>query len=994
MNNTVCGATWCLSIVSAFATVVGTPASAQQTAGVAATTEPLQEITVTGSRIARPELESTTPITIVGAPEIEASGYLNAADVLRNLPQVGISGLSGTNTNFSTAGGGINSINLRNLGDNRTLVLVNGRRFVSGYTSSTTNVVDINMIPTDFIERVDVITGGASAVYGSEAISGVVNFVLKDHFDGIRVRGQAGGATEGGANTRLGSLTVGNNFAEDRGSAMLNITYDKDSGVRSPQRSISGTDTSITFPGIFGAYSSFNPQGNFTLADAHGNIDDGLYTFNKSGAIVPYATSLGFNRDAYRRITVPTDRTLISGVVKYELAEKQQFYTEFTYGQTHTLTQIEPFALEIGPAGATDNVYGGSGVGIPITNAYIPAGLLAIIAADNADPTITGVPATATTPAHSCSTGTAADCITYIGARRRLTDVDIRSSEARRQTARVVGGVKGDIFTTPWSYDISYNYGRTTDSQQSTGQVNVLNMRYALDSVVDPVTGKVVCRDPVAVAQGCVPINVFGANTITPAAAAYINALQNREAVIQEQIYSAIAQGPVFKLPAGNIQAVLGAEHRTEQSSEVWDALSNLGLNGGNVSPNTIGSYTVKDVFTEVAVPLLKDMPAAKDMFVEGAYRSSDYNTVGRVSTWNIRLNYAPVEDLRFRGAYSRATRAPNLSELYQGAAQTFPSVQDPCDHVTAATAGAVAAACRAIPAIANAIASPGGFNYSFLDYQTITGFNAGNPNLQPETAKTYTLGLVFTPAAVRNFSTTIDYYNIKIDNAVGSIDTPTLLNQCLLTGSPTYCTSVFRSPATGKLTRVDQISINTATLVTSGIDVESRYHIAMPDAIGGSLAFALNWNWLQKLDVVNEPGSPTVHYRGQIAETPGGVELPGGPVNRATLQLEYDGHGLSAGWTVRFQGPMKDQVDMSQVSPEQLPYNSVPAYYYHDLQLGYSFDYRVKTKLYGGIRNVFDKKPPFLPTGMTTQITGTETAPDSYDAIGRQWYAGIEAQL
>jgi len=972
-----------LCIVVAVSTLA-LPALAQQKLAANTDEKTLEEVVVTGSRIARPELESTTPITIVGAPEIEASGNLNIADVLRNLPQVGISGLSSSNTNFSTAGGGINSINLRNLGDNRTLVLVNGRRFVPGYTSSTTNVVDVNMIPTDFIERVDVITGGASAVYGSEAISGVVNFVLKDHFDGIRVRGQAGGATEGGANSRLGSLTVGQPFAGDRGSAMLNISYDRDSGVRSPQRSISGIDTSIFQPGIFGAFSSFNPQGNLTLADANGNVDDGLYTFDKSGAVVPYDTSLGFNRNAYRRITIPVDRTLISGIVKYDLAEKQQFYTEFTYGQTHTLTEIEPFALEIGPALTTDNVYGGSGVGIPLTNVYIPAGLRAIIATDNADPAITG----------GCSTGTAADCITYIGERRRLTDVAIRSSEARRQTARVVGGVKGDIFSTPWTYDISYNYGRTTDSQQSTGQVNVVNMRYALDSVVDPVTGKVVCRDVVAQFQGCVPINVFGANSITPAAAAYINALENREAVIQERIYSAIAQGPLFKLPAGDIVAVLGAEHRTEQSSEVWDALSNLGLNGGNVVPNTFGSYTVKDIFTEVSVPLLKDMPGAKDLFVEGAYRSSDYNTVGRVSTWNFRVNYAPVEDLRFRGAYSKATRAPNLSELYQGAAQTFPSVQDPCDGTTAASTGAIAAACKAIPAVARAVASPGGFNYTFLDYQTVTGYNSGNPNLQPETAKTYTLGLVFTPAAIRNFSTTIDYYNIKIDNAVGSIDTPTLLNQCLLTGSPTYCTSVFRSPNTGKLTRVDQVSINTATLITSGIDVESRYRMALPDAVGGTMSFALNWNWLQKLDVVNQPGSPTVHYRGQIAETPGGVELPGGPVNRATLQLQYDGHGLSAGWTVRFQGPMKDQTDMSLVAPEQLPYNSVGSYYYHDLQLGYSFDYKVQTKLYGGIRNVFDKKPPFLPSNMVNQITGTETAPDSYDAIGRQWYAGIEAKL
>ena len=973
------------------ATLLAVPgAFAQQKPAASAPAVTLEEIVVTGSRIARPELESPTPVTILSAAEIQASGNLNVADVLRNLPAVGISGLSSANTNFSTAGAGINSINLRNLGDNRTLVLVNGRRMVPGYTSSTTNVVDLNMIPTDFIERVDVITGGASAVYGSEAVSGVVNVILKDHFDGVRIRGQGGGATEGGENSKLGSLTFGSGFADGRGSAMFNVAYDKDAGLWSRQRDISKIDTSITRKSIYGAFSSFNPQGNMILADAQGNALDGLYTFSPTtGAVVPYATALGFNRNAYRRITVPVDRTLVSGLMKYDLAEKQQLYSEFTYGLTHTQSALEPFPLGIGPQGATDNVYGGSGAGIPLTNAYIPADLAAIIAADNADPTVTG----------NCSTGTAAACIAGIGVRKRLVDVAIRSSEARRQTARVVLGAKGDLFSTPWNYDVYYNYGRTTDSQQSTGQVNVLNLRYALDSIVDPTTKKIVCRDPIAQSQGCVPINVFGRNSITSAAAAYVNALENREAVIQEQIFSAIAQGPLFKLPAGEVRAVVGAERRTEQSSEVWDALSNSGLNGGNAIPNTFGAYTVKDIFAEVAVPLVAGKPGVKDLSLDAAARSSDYTTVGRVSTWNVSLNYAPIDDVHFRGVYSKATRAPNLSELYQGPAQSFPSgISDPCDGLTAASTGAIATACKAIPAVANAINSPGGFNYGFLDYQVITGYNSGNPNLQPENAKTYSFGLVFTPTALRGFTTSIDYFNIKIENAVGSVDIPTLLSQCLLTQSPTYCTSVFRDPNSGKLTRIDQVSINVATLSEAGVDVQSRYRFELPASIGGSMGIGLNWSWLQKLDQINQPGAPTVHYKGQIAETPGGVELPGGPANRVTLQLQYDGHGFEAGWTVRYQSAMKDTLDTSQLSANQLaqltPFNSVPAYTYHDLQLGYTFDAKLKTKLYGGLRNVFDKKPPFLPSGMQTQITGTETAPDSYDALGRQWYAGFEVKL
>jgi iron complex outermembrane receptor protein len=959
-------------------------AAAGSQSAMAAEDEALSEVVITGSRISRPELGSTTPITVVGAAEIQASGDVNIADVLRTLPQVGISGLSSSNTNFSTAGGGINTINLRNLGDNRTLVLLNGRRMVPGYTSSTTNVVDVNMIPTDFVERVDVITGGASAVYGSEAVSGVVNFILKDKFEGVRVRAQTGGATEGGEATRMASLTAGSSFADNRGSAMINIAFDEDGGLWSRQRYISHTDTSISHAGIFGAFSSFNPQGNLYLVDGGGNAVDGLYTFNSSGNVVPYATSLGFDRNAMRRITVPTDRTLVSGLLHYDLAEQQQLYTEFTYGQTHTKTEIEPFALGIGPNGSTDNVYGGSGVGIPITNAYIPAGLRAIITTDNADPTVTG----------GCATDTTTDCITYIAARKRLTDVAIRSSEARRQTARVVTGVKGDLFSTPWTYDVSYNYGRTTDSQVTSGQVNVLNLRFALDSIVDG-SGNIVCRDTIAVAQGCVPINIFGAHSITPAAAAYINAPQNRDAVIEEQIYSAVAQGPLFTLPAGKVIAVIGAEHRLEKSSELWDALTNSGLNGGNALPNTVGSYTSKDIFGEVSVPLLSGVKAVKDLSIEGAFRSSDYTTVGRVSTWNVRLNYAPMDDFRFRGVYSKATRAPNLSELYQGAAQTYPSgVNDPCDGLTSASTGAVAAACKAIPAVAAAIKSPGGFNYSFLDYQTITGYNSGNTHLTPETAKTYTLGVVYTPQALHNFTATVDYYNIKIDDAINSIDIPTLLNQCLLTGSTTYCSAVFRDATSGKLTRIDQTVVNTATLATAGIDVEARYRFALPENWGNSLSLALNYNWLQKLDVVNEAGAPVTHYRGQIAEVPGGTELPGGPANRATLALQYDGHGVTAGWTVRYQGPMKDQVDLTQVSAAQLPFNSVAAYTYHDLQLSYAFATPVKTKLYGGVRNVFDKRPPWLPSGMQTEITGVETAPSSYDAIGRQWFLGIEAQL
>jgi outer membrane receptor protein involved in Fe transport len=942
----------------------------------------LAEVQVTGSRIARPELQSTTPIEILSAKDIEATGLINTADVLRDLPGVGVSGISSANSNFSTSGGGVNTLNLRNLGDQRTLVLVNGRRFVSGVPG--TPIVDLNMIPTAFIDRIDVITGGASAVYGSDAVAGVVNIVLKNHFEGVELRGQGGGATEGGANTREGSITLGNNFADGRGNAMINISEFRDSGLWSKQRAISTTDTSITKKGIFGAYSSFNPQGNLYLTDATGNPQDGLFTFagtdNKNP--VYYDGSQGFNRDAYRRITIPTDRTLVSAVANYQITESQQFYTEANYGYTHTHTALEPFSLCIGPCGATDNVYGGTGAGISLNNPYVPSALLAIAQADNAliaDP-VQG-PANFGYYDPSCTTATpGSDCITSIGIRKRLTGIAIRSTDATRQTERIVAGFKGDVFGSRFNYDLSYMYGRTTEDQTSTGQVNVLNVRNALDAV--NVGGSIVCADPVAVAQGCVPLNVFGANSITPAAAAYVNAPGSEYAVISQQVFSGAIDGALFKLPAGDVHGVLGAEHRTEMSQQDFDALTNSGLNGGNALPNVAGAYSVSEVFTEVSVPLLTGRKLAKELSLEGAARSSNYSTVGHVSTWNLRLNYAPDDNVRLRAAYSHAVRAPGISELYSAPGQTFPTgLSDPCDATNSPT-GAILEACKKIAAI-GAHGLPA---YNFLDYQTITGFNGGNPHLGPETAKTETLGLVFTPTWIQGFSTTVDYFDIKIDSAVGSADYATEITQCLLTGQ--FCSQVFRDPNTGKLTRVDQSLINVATVETAGLDLQSKYRLPLPSRIGGgALDFGLSWTHLTKYTVLSEPGAPVETFVGQI----------GTPRDRGVLNLSYSNQGLTAGWTVRYQSAAKDQVNLDNVSKTQLPFNNVPAYFYHDLNLRYAFDragFLGKSELFGGIRNLLDKKPPFLPTGMASQITGTETAPDSYDAIGRQIFAGFDVKL
>jgi iron complex outermembrane receptor protein len=952
-------------------------------------TESLQEVVVTGSRIASPALESMTPVTVVSNQAIEASGSLNVAQFLRDLPSVGTSGLSSTNSNFLTADSGVNSINLRNLGDQRTLVLVNGKRYVPGISGSST--VDFNTIPTDFIDHVEITTGGASAVYGSDAIAGVLNVIYKSNFEGLQFRGQAGETGDMDAARYGGGMLAGAGFGDGRGHFMLDLSYDKDDGLWSRQRSRSAVDQTV-LGGVLvkPTYSSYAPQGRFEYTSLTGSVDN-VFTFNPDNSLKDgfSSTQDGFNRNALRRISVPTDRTLIASTMNYELTEHHQVYAEVTYGFNHTQSNIEPFALA--GANVPGSVYGTAGdangdlIAMPITNAYLQT----LPALAPVLQTINQFNSTGTNCVGSAATNPNYDCISYINFRKRLSDIAVRSNEANRQTSRTLLGVKGDMPFGDWKYDASYSYGRTTDAQLTTGQVNLANVRAALDSVVDPTTGKIVCRDPVWVSLGCVPINLFGFHSITPAAAAWVNANVTRNAKIQEQVLSASTQGSVGSLPAGNPQLVVGVEQRKDASEEIWDPLTNAGLNGGNQLPNVRGSITVKEAFAEAQVPIFKHLPGADSLDFKAAIRHANYSTVGSVNTWTAGLDWAPIPDLRFRGVYAVAIRAPNIGELFGGLSETFPTgLVDPCDGITAATAGQFPGACTKNPAIAGAIASGGAFKYSFLDYQTINGFVGSNPKLNQEKAKTTTFGIVLTPRALPRFNATIDYYDIKIDGAVSVVDFQTEINNCLATGA--LCDSVIRNTTTGKLQTVNQINLNVASIHTRGIDTAVHYGWDLGAA--GRLSLGLAETHLLKLEQA-VPGVPLLDNLGELNSGSNG-RLGSGFRDRATFTAVYDIAGLEATWRVNYLSSINDTnptADNTVISPL---YNHVPAYVYNDVQLRYTFAGKTKTAVYVGANNLFNKQPPFLPGGMASETTGTETAADTYDVFGVFLYAGVEVKL
>jgi iron complex outermembrane receptor protein len=932
------------------------------------------------------------PTTVLSSAAIQNTGTINIADSLRDLPSVGTSGLSTSNSNFLTSDAGINTVNLRNLGDQRTLVLVNGRRMTPGVSGS--GIVDLNTIPTDFIDHIEIVTGGASAMYGSDAVAGVVNIIYKKDFQGLELHGQYGQSGYNDDAAYIGGLTFGTTLADNRGHFMVNISHDKEQGLRSASRAATNTDIAVTSQGIFNPqFSSYIPQGNFffnSSAQGFGNsptTPPGAFSFNPDGSLINGNLGPGFNRSADRLIAVPIERTLLASTFTYDLTDHHHLYSELTYSDTTTHSQIEPTPLA---ANGTPGVYGmavdanNDPIGMPVTNAYLQT--LPALA-----PIVSEINAWNSTGANcvgSLATNPAYDCINYITFRRRLTDIADRGNDAIRQTYRAVLGVNGDLPFGDWKYDASYVYGRTTDQQQSHGAVNTLNFQQALNSVVDPVTGKIVCADPVAVAAGCVPINVFGLNSITPAAAAYVAATITRDVAISEEVTNAYASGSIATLPAGNVTLVVGTEFRKDSSSEIQDPLTNLGLNASNAIPNVEGSISVKEAFAEVEAPLLKDLAFAKSLALDGAFRQAHYDTAGNVNAWKVGLNWAVTPDIRLRGVYSRAVRAPNIGELFGGQAQTFPSVTDPCDGTTAASTGQTAAACRSIPAVAAAIAAHGAFTYTPLDYQTIFGLIGSNTQLTSEKSKTKTYGFVLTPSFVPNFSLSVDYFDVNVQGAVNAIPFQTSINDCLTTATDTFCNNVFRNATTGKIFEVLQLNLNVGFIRSTGIDSTARYHWDMGAA--GRMDLSLTETHQLKLEQA-VPGAPTEVDLGQLNA---GGRLGAGFKDRATLNVDYGIGPLDFNWKLNFLGPIQDTTPANGIV--YAPLNNVPAYFYNDFQARYTFDFADHSKMsaYLGANNVFNKKPPYLPSGMASDVTGTSTAADSYDVIGVFWYGGFRVKF
>jgi outer membrane receptor protein involved in Fe transport len=1022
-----------------YAQVTAPPAdSVPPTSQPASANEEPDEVIVSGSRIRNPNGTSAVPINSITSEELHSTGTTNVGEILNQLPGTANTFSQSNSTRFlGTAG--LNLVDLYGLGTQRTLVLVNGRRHVASDVLNNAVSTDINTIPSDLIDRVDIVTGGSSAIYGSDAIAGVVNFVLKDHYEGLQVRGQGNITPHGDAGSYYGSLLAGKNFAEGRGNIAVDLEYARQNSLYASDRDhYAQADTFVTVNPAGGGNTSgpannqfFNDVRSATLYDgglvsfgspggACGKDSVGRpftcnYLFQPNGTLVPQtgqrvglaptATSpsgssfVGGNGNTRREDTLfqlypQLDRYSANLIGHFEISPAIIPYVEASFVRTNSVGQGNS-----GPAFISGTTIGSSfGYSAPLatyerpslSNPYLSdqarSQLIAAMIAGGANPAnITGA--------------------TRFTLRRNLTDLGTRTESAQRDTYRIVGGVRGDL-SSHLNYDISANYGEFIENTKLQGVMNTQRFLLSMDAQRNA-AGQIVCGSQINAARAgtdlngdaanlaqdiasCVPINPFGNGNISQAAKNYL--LTNTSAygkLTQLDIVGTLGgdTGGFFNLPGGPLRFSVGGEYRRETNKYHEDAAVESGYYFYNAIPAfNPPSFEVKEAFAEVQLPLLKDLPFAKELTVGSAARVSDYKgSAGTTWTYNATGLYRPIDQITLRGSYNIAVRAPNLVELYSPQGQNFaPGFIDPCaaDHIAEGSANR-AANCAAA-------GRPSNFNYAYASSLLIR--SGGNPDLKSEESRSITAGAVFQPVPALLLSA--DYYDIEVNNVIQSVDAQTTVDQCydLANANNQFCGQFQRAGAGGGPAGEEPFrilegsllasSLNYAKLHARGINTELTYRRTI-GGVGATLH--VSWNHSILNDQFTDPTDPSYVTRFNTT-----VGIPKDRVN-ANFAFTYKKFFLT--YRVRYitKQLIGDYETVNEVqgraptNPNQYPDNYYPAVDYHDFRLGVNVT--EKSNFYLGIDNAFDRLPPYGSTGI-----GGGTA--IFDNIGRRVYAGVTASF
>lgn len=1001
------------------------------------------EVVVTGTRIVRPNLQSNNPVGVIDRRDIELSGITDVADLLQRNPQVGIGANASTTTN-TTTNQGQDRLALRNLGSQRTLVLVNGHRQVGGAAGST--AVDVNTISTATLDRIDVVTGGSSALYGADAVAGVINFITRRDFEGTAFKAQYGDTSDGGGAGYYANVTVGHNFADGRGNLTISGTYnqidpiyrvDRDyalsqlGGFPNPARSTNPSIVNVpAFIPI--AYTGLNnygrintPQlGTFPLIyTALAGNPTATLTFSNGGAsVVPFdkGTILRSNTGAAQTsslncvqcypgayidtLQVGTQRRGVDIDGHYEflhdagIFKSVEAYVEGKYYQIDSRTQSSSGTFAGGSVGYNTT---GPAAGLPaaggaypifLDNAYIPANLRTILAATP----VTGNPATGL-GYYQNKAGNPP--VFYVA--RIDNDFGNRYGKSRYETGEAVAGFRGR-FQNDWRFDAFFNYGET-DTQVVSYDRNTVRFFQQVDAVISPTTGQPVCRVALTNPQtSCVPLNLFANNgngnaynySYGPVFEHDTIRLANAQVNLNGALFHYNALGSGTDLP---VSFAVGYEFRRESSKAVPDPQLQAGAGFGNVAAYTAGHYHTNEAYMELNVPLLADLPFAKRVELDASARIQDYTTTGKDWTYGANGDWQITDDIKLRGVYAKAVRAPNIGELFAAGSQSFAGIADPCDSTMVGLGTQPAnrqANCRILLGI------PAGQPYSFTQStQTKSTFTTGNPNLDPEKSTTYTAGFVFTPRFLKNFALTMDYYDIKIKGAIASLTIASIVNDCV--DSPTlnnqFCPAITRGPD-GNISNVNNQVFNVASFKTRGVDAGFSYRLPftemripfssfqMPDY--GALTLNVNATYVNNLLYNPVAGDNTTRQQGA------GSLVYSQPRFRGNVRLTWDWRNFTASYAVEYLGPLQRS---NEDKPLDYAYERIPEWAQHDIKVEYRLPQNLPyighvakdLTVYGGVNNFTNQAPPFIP-GV---YTGTGAA-SIYGPIGRYYFFGVNGRF
>lgn len=971
------------------------PAMAQQ--------QQLEEIVVTGSRIARPTLTSSSPVTSLDAAELGQFQQPEVERIFRLLP-ITVPG-DGQNVNNGTAGAA--TVNMRALGAQRTLVLMDGKR-VTPYDIG--GIVDVSQIPTALIERVDIVTGGASAVYGSDAVAGAVNFILKKDFEGADAGYDFTVTDQGDGKIHSTHLTIGANSSNGRGNVVLGVNYSQRDGILFGDRPL-GRLGIVTANG--GNYQNFldgvaptpPPAGcGGPNAVAAGGSGTGIPTrlaipgagvvgqFREDGTIGPYCSVFNFN--PYNYYQTPQERIGATALARYEISDAVEVYGRITYSGTNVTQQVAPSGIF------------GTPFWVPVANPFISAQARQTILDTFNQRRVAGTVTSAAGPAQNWrdlnNNGIvdAADDV-RLTVFRRTEEFGPRSTSYNSNSYQGVGGLRGsmDHLMPGWSYDVSFSYGQVDRTGRSEGYTNVQNIAEALNAV-----STTTCRNPGA--AGCVPLNVFGGfGTITPAMAQYSSALAIIQDRYEQLIGSAFVSGPLSGLQSPwtsePVSIALGAEYREEKGRTIPDLCwqlapaSCLGGAGGNVLPVS-GGYNVQEFFGEAIIPIAANLDFARQLDIETAYRYSDYNLTGGDHTWKVGLNWAPNDLVRFRVSQQRAARAPNVNELFAPQTASLDNaVGDPCSVGNAANLATNTTLRQRCIDTGMTNAQVG--TISDIISGQINTFSGADPVSppNPEKGDTTTLGVVLTPdfgGPVSNFVVTLDYYNIKIEGYIDTLSPQEVLDACYQQGLTQFCNNIRRVagdlilPGSG----IELYTTNLDYKKAEGLEWTVSFDVDLGDVTGGSdigkLNLLWNGNYYLKNETLSSPVSEVIDCKGYYSTSCNPL-----PTFRFIQRTTWSMGNLDVGYLWRYIGKVQAAPD---VRAAYFPaFQQIGAKNYFDLFAGYQVteNFRVNAR----VNNVFDKDPPVVGNEAgTTAMNSGNTFPSLYDAVGRVISVGVTARF